>query len=90
MIFQAANACELFLGLLEQMTGSTVQEGNLHPHHIHTLCPRVMGDRPQGPDLPEGTRDGAVWRGEVWEMERPVRRCHQDDQGGLHVRGRVY
>lgn len=37
MIFQAANACELFLGLLDQMTGSMVQEGNLHPHHIHTL-----------------------------------------------------
>lgn len=67
MTFQAANACKLFLGLLDQMIGSTVQGGHLNPLYTHTLCPRVVGDRPQGSDLPEGTWDGAVWRGEVRE-----------------------
>jgi len=72
------------------MTGSTLEGGHLHPHCACTLCPRVVGDWPKGSDLPEGTGDGAVWRGEVREMERPVQRCYQDDQGGLHVRGWVY
>lgn len=67
-----------------------MQGGHLNPLYTHTLCPRVVGDRPQGSDLPEGTGDRAVWRGEVREMERPVQRCYQDDQGRLHVRGRVY
>lgn len=37
MIFQTANACQLFLGLLDWLTGSTVQRGHLYPHYTHTL-----------------------------------------------------
>lgn len=42
--FQAAHAYELFLDQLDQTTGNILQEGHLHPHHTHTLCPRVVGD----------------------------------------------
>lgn len=37
MSFQAANVCELFLGLLDWMTGNTVQGDHLYPHYTHTL-----------------------------------------------------